>query len=202
MKSQRHTAGFTLVELMVTLTISAILIGVAIPSFRTFITNNAVENLQGRLAGAITFARSEAATRNSVVTLCSSNTGTSCVANQWQAGWIVFVDSNGNQTADPVAGAVPAEEILQRYESNNTYPIKFQQEAAGAGAAAPLSAISFTSQGFVRGEIRAFATFCSPDNKPQYTKGLTVERSGRVMQAKEIAFDTGNGKQILNLTCP
>jgi prepilin-type N-terminal cleavage/methylation domain-containing protein len=202
MKSQRHTAGFTLVELMVTLTISAILIGVAIPSFRTLITNNAVENLQSRLAGAITFARSEAATRNSVVTLCSSNTGAGCVANQWTAGWIVFVDSNGNQTADPAAGAVPAEEILQRYQSNNTYPIKFQQEAVGAGAAAPLSALSFTSQGFVRGEIRAFATFCSPDNKPQYTKGLTVERSGRVMQAKEIAFDTGNGKTILNLTCP
>lgn len=202
MKSLQRIAGFTLVELMVGLTITAILIGIAVPSFKEYITRTAVENLQDRLGAAITFTRSEAASRNTVVTLCSSNTGIGCVANQWQTGWIVFVDTNGNQIADPAAGAVPAEEILQKYQAaTNANPISFQQEGVGGGAATPLNALSFTSQGFVRGEIRAFATFCAKSKEAQFTRGLTVERSGRVMKGKTIALDSGNGKTELNITC-
>jgi type IV fimbrial biogenesis protein FimT len=204
MKSQRQTAGFTLIELMVALTISAILIGIAIPSFKGYITRSAVENMQSRLGGAITFARSEAATRNSVITLCSSNNGIQCVANQWGAGWIVFVDGNADQDVDVAAGATPADEILQSYQSANTYSIYFQQEAvppAAAGAALP--AISFTSQGFVRGQIRAYATFCAPTKEAIYTRGLTIERSGRVMKAEKIALDDGNpNPATINLLCP
>ncbi|RYZ89575.1 MAG: prepilin-type N-terminal cleavage/methylation domain-containing protein, partial [Moraxellaceae bacterium] len=46
MNNQEHAKGFTLVELMVTLTISAILLGIAVPSFKSYITRNAIENLQ------------------------------------------------------------------------------------------------------------------------------------------------------------
>jgi type IV fimbrial biogenesis protein FimT len=196
MNNQVHAKGFTLVELMVTLTISAILLGIAVPSFKSYITRNAIENLQSRFAAAITAARSEAASRNTVITVCSSNNGTSCVANQWKAGWIVFVDSNANAVVDPVSGTIPADEILQAFQSANNYPIKFQNEANQV-----ISSLSFTSQGFVRNDIRAYATFCSPTSESIFTHGLTIERSGRVMKAAEISFDTGSGKNAIAINC-
>lgn len=188
MKSH-HPAGFTIVELLVALTIAAILMAIAVPSFKDFITRTAVENLQDRLAGAITFARSEAATRNAVVTLCSSDDGIKCVADTWKTGWIVFVDNNGNKTIDG------GEEILQRQQmASNAYPISFMEEGKGLNDPTKLSELSFTSQGFVRGEIRAFAIFCAEDEK--LNRGLTVERSGRVMKGATIALDSTTPKEI------
>ncbi|HEY6530493.1 MAG TPA: GspH/FimT family pseudopilin [Cellvibrionaceae bacterium] len=196
MKHRVYTAGFTLIEMMVTITIAGILLAVAVPSFKSFITRNAVENLQTRFAAAITAARSEAASRNTFITICGSNNGTACVADQWKAGWIVFVDSNANAAIDAANGTVPADEILLRFQSANTYPIKFQNEANTA-----INSLSFTSQGFVRNDVRAYATFCSPGKETTFTRGITIERSGRVMKATEIAFDTGTGKTVIAINC-
>ncbi|MFO1370610.1 MAG: GspH/FimT family pseudopilin [Marinagarivorans sp.] len=181
--------GFTLIEMMVAISIAAILLAVAIPSFQSLIKRNAIENLQTRLAAALTAARSEAASRNVVTTLCSTDTGTGCVANKWSSGWIVFIDLNGDAIKDN------NEEILQTFQNNNGYLIKFKNEANNA-----INSLSFTSQGFVRNDVRAYAAFCDPEKTANYTQGLTVERSGRVMKAKTVAFDTGTSTAPTNIT--
>jgi type IV fimbrial biogenesis protein FimT len=198
MKHKLYTTGFTLIEMMVAITIAGILLAVAVPSFKDLITRNAVENLQTRFAAAVTAARSEAASRNTVITLCSSINGTSCVGGDWKSGWIVFVDADADAVVDDAAGGVPADEVLQTFQSANTYPVKFHKENG-----TETNSISFTSQGFVRNDMRAYATFCSSKSgEPQFTRGLTVERSGRVMKAQTIAFDTGTDKTNISLTCP
>ncbi|RZA01325.1 MAG: hypothetical protein EOO68_10495 [Moraxellaceae bacterium] len=106
------------------------------------------------------------------------------------------IDSNANAVVDPVSGTIPADEILQVFQSANNYPIKFQNEANQV-----ISSLSFTSQGFVRNDIRAYATFCSPTSESIFTHGLTIERSGRLMKAAEISFDTGSGKNAIAINC-
>jgi type IV fimbrial biogenesis protein FimT len=87
--------GLTLLELMITLAIAAILIASAAPSFRESIQNTRMVTQVNELQAALSLARSEAIKRNENVTVCRSNDGASCTGN-WQDGWIVFVDLNFN----------------------------------------------------------------------------------------------------------
>ena len=83
---QRH-GGLTLVELMVTIAIAAILLGVGVPSFRAVIEANRVTTVTNDVVGALQFARSEAVRRGAAITVCGSANGVDCNAS-WQGGWI------------------------------------------------------------------------------------------------------------------
>lgn len=100
-----RNSGFTLIELMVTISVLAILMSIAIPSFQGFILNSRLTATTNDLASALAFARSEAVKRATRVTVCkSANTGASspiCSAGaSWQDGWIVFVDGATAGTVD------------------------------------------------------------------------------------------------------
>lgn len=75
------TRGFTLVELLTTLLVLAILATMAAPSFRSFIAGQRVRNAASDLASAFTLMRSEAVKRNGITTLSANGT--------WSAGWVV-----------------------------------------------------------------------------------------------------------------
>lgn len=84
-------AAFTLLELLITLTILMILLLLAIPSFEsvqeTFYADAAITQLYR----AIQLARSEAIKTNSIVTLCPSEAGYQC-QQDWSKGYVVFID--------------------------------------------------------------------------------------------------------------
>ncbi len=86
--------GFTLIELMITIVVAAVVIGVAIPSFRTQILNNRSAALGEDFVTAVNFVRSEAIKRRAKVSLCASGDGATCVAgaNGWRDGFIAVVD--------------------------------------------------------------------------------------------------------------
>lgn len=93
MKSIR---GFTLIELVMSIAIVGILLTVGIPSFRELITNNRIVSQTNDFVSDLAHARAEAVRRNTRVTVCRSNTGTSCVpSSNWTDGWIVFTDPGG-----------------------------------------------------------------------------------------------------------
>lgn len=87
----RHR-GFTIMELMFTVSIAAILMAVAVPSFRTMIANNRLVTMSNELVSAVSFSRSEAIRGNVPVTLCRAATAasTNCVTSTgaWRF-WIV-----------------------------------------------------------------------------------------------------------------
>ncbi|WP_210396474.1 GspH/FimT family pseudopilin [Motiliproteus sediminis] len=95
----KDAQGFTLIELLVVISVVAILAGLVVPGFTSFIRDNRMTSQINTLVGAIHFARGEAANRRSIVTLCASSDQATCNTTNWEAGWIIFTDSNNNGDA-------------------------------------------------------------------------------------------------------
>jgi type IV fimbrial biogenesis protein FimT len=110
----RRQSGFNLVELLVVVTLAAILMGFGAPSFRYITNSNRVSSEVNLLLGDMMMARSEAIREGMTVTVCPSTTGTSCDTNPpgWQEGWIVFTDFNSNGAVD--AGAPNNDTVVRR----------------------------------------------------------------------------------------
>jgi type IV fimbrial biogenesis protein FimT len=98
----RRLAGFTLVELLVTISIAAIFIMLATPNFSELIKNSRISSNANELLAALQYARAEAITQKKVVTICTSDESNSsddpeCKNDvSWKAGWIIFIDQNND----------------------------------------------------------------------------------------------------------
>jgi type IV fimbrial biogenesis protein FimT len=131
--------GFTLLELMVVLAITAILSAVAIPSFSRMIQANTVSNNVNILLADLRYARSEAMRRGGGVVMCRSDApealhpvcstaSSGADGHGWADGWILFQDWNGNgmQDADEpllrVQTAIPSlDSILEAGDSATAF---------------------------------------------------------------------------------
>jgi type IV fimbrial biogenesis protein FimT len=78
--------GFTLIELVFTITLVALLATIAAPSFRDFIMSQRVRNASFDFMTALALARSEAITRNANVDLIRTS-------GSWNGGWTVAADA-------------------------------------------------------------------------------------------------------------
>jgi type IV fimbrial biogenesis protein FimT len=87
-----HGAGFTIIELMITVAVASILLAIAVPSFNQMIISGRLTAQSNEMVAAMSLARSEAIKRNANVTLCRSANMTGCVtsAGAWQ-NWIIRV---------------------------------------------------------------------------------------------------------------
>ena len=93
--------GFTLIELMVTLAVAAILLILGVPSFQEFIKSNRMTTRVNAFVSGLHYARSEAAKRGSRVTLCkSADLGNCTTSGGWEQGWILFTDQGTAGTID------------------------------------------------------------------------------------------------------
>ena len=91
----KKAIGFTLVEMMITVAIMAIGLGLAAPSLSDFIKNNRMTEVSNKLVSAIIQARNEAVTRRSTVTLTPDDA-------EWSA-WTVAVIPLTTTTPFPIA---------------------------------------------------------------------------------------------------
>ncbi len=95
--SPRGAAGVTLVELLITLAIAAILLAIGVPAFQNMVATNRIAALTNELSAALQLARSEAMSRGQRVTVCKSSNAeaaapTCSPSANWADGWLVFVD--------------------------------------------------------------------------------------------------------------
>lgn len=138
----RGSAGFTLIELMITVVVLSIVATIAIPSFVSLLQANQLTGQVNQIVGALNAARTEAIKMNQNVVLCHSADGVACSApsaDGWQ-GWLIGVAPPRPQTGI-VAGTVMA----SGYMLSSKLVLR-----TGGAITANNAEIRFSPQGLVR----------------------------------------------------
>jgi type IV fimbrial biogenesis protein FimT len=131
MKRNAAQRGFTLVELMITLTLIAVLLVLALPSFSSSRLNTVLRTSANNLLAGTHLARAEAIKRNSPVTMCVSADGLACGSGDWNQGWIVIDES---ATPDEVVYREDAISNLFHITSGGTDEFAFQPTGVNSTA--------------------------------------------------------------------
>lgn len=87
--------GFTLLELLLCLSIVGIIFGFAVPTYRHLLREAESNQVAGQLMELVNYARQEAVFKSRIVTVCGSTTGQRC-DNHWSEHILVFRDDNGD----------------------------------------------------------------------------------------------------------
>jgi len=110
MPSVRHS-GFTLIELMVTIAVLAVLLALGLPSFQQSLRSNRVATATNEMIASLSLARSEAIRSTRGGGVCASGDGEGCNGD-WSDGWLVWADANAD-------GAFNNGETVLRYSRGN-----------------------------------------------------------------------------------
>ena len=102
---RKNAAGFTLIEMLVTIAVAGVLLAVAVPSYTTMVMNNCLTTKTNGLVSAMQLARSSAVTFGASVTVgalpCSLSGGGACATtNEFGTGVVVFRDIDNDGLAD------------------------------------------------------------------------------------------------------
>ena len=164
-QSGRISRGFTMMEMMITLAVVAILAAIAVPNFKFQIEQSRFTSASNDLITALNFARGEALRRSRPVSV-------SRVGGSWQSGWAAFIDP----ARTGVIGAQPA-----LREGNAIGSV----EVTGAPAF-----VLFDSSGRRRSDVAsAFVSFQVFKTGAEISSRRTVcvSQSGRIFSVKGAA---------------
>ncbi|WP_371377864.1 GspH/FimT family pseudopilin [Thalassotalea aquiviva] len=163
--------GFTLVELMLTLAIVAIIFKIVVPSFQQLFLQHQVQAESQKWFSAFHLARQTAISQGHIVTLCPSKNGKQC-GKSWQQGAIIFVDENRNHLRDDteqvtqhIAPAIAKFHLSWRAFQNRNY-VQFQQNG-----------FTWHQNGTLR--------LCVNSGVSEFNRALIVTRTGRVRLSRD-----------------
>ena len=170
LQGARGSAGFTLIEMLVTLVVLGLLLAVAVPSFNNAILGNKLSGYANSFLASAQLARSEAIKRNAAMTMCRSADGISCATSGgWEQGWIIFNDKATGGTA----GTVDADETRVHY-----------QQALGSDFSFTGDAYTVVFQGTGLSATSGTLTLCRKLPSPgAQERVITLSATGRVASA-------------------
>jgi type IV fimbrial biogenesis protein FimT len=187
--------GFTIIELMLAIMVLSIVVAMGVPTLSSTIQNNRLASQTNSLLSTLNYARSEAVKLGSSVTICGSSDQAACNSSNWEDGWIVFRDSNGN-------GAVNAGETILRVQE----PLSGGNTLRTSGFSSA-SNLVFNS----RGMLAATGTFVLCDSRgASDARGVVMNISGQARAAVDenspadaiVNLHRTNNALAGNVTCP
>jgi type IV fimbrial biogenesis protein FimT len=157
--------GFTIIELLVTLAILALLVGIGLPSMQETVKQNRIQGILENFSTAIKYTRSEAVGQRANVSICASSNQSSCTGS-WQQGWIIFSDVDGAGDFDS-----GTDTLLRVGEAIETgYTLSFDYSSS------PTS-ITFSGRGSTTGHTGTIK-LCEPGKVAKYARGIILQRTG------------------------
>jgi len=134
--SPRGSRGLTLVELVTTLAVAGVGLAVVVPSWSALTSRSQITTTANQLLTHLRYARNEAVSRNSPVSLCPSDNGTTCSGDTsgWQRGYIVFGDTDGDRkrsAGEPLLQVQDAQAGKLRIHSTKARPaVRYRPDGA------------------------------------------------------------------------
>lgn len=179
---RKSLSGFTVLELMIALAIGAIIITLAVPSFKASLDNQRMTNATNELVMSLNLAKSEAIKRVSYVTICKSSDSASCTGatTSWDDGWIVFANATPANLDSFDAG----DEMIRIYKAlSNKLSITPSGTVDGFVSFRPSGTLGTAAANF-------FGTLTTCDERgADHARGLIMEPSGRWQVSRDQAHD-------------
>ena len=160
--------GFTLIELIVTITILAIIVSIALPSYHSFMERQEHSQMLALIRNSSNLAKNLAVTHHQQIVICTSENLSTCSNNQWNKGMLIFTDQNNNKTLDP------NEMIHQKLKTN----LKYGNLKWDGGVANPNTLTFMGDTGLPRGSQGSFH-YCSLKTAQNNTR-YVVNQMGHV----------------------
>ena len=155
------TAAFSLLELMVVISITLIIITFAVPSFGSLVSRSKIESKANTVFDIFQLARGTAISQGKFITLCPSTDGQQC-NQQWQLGLMAFIDNN-----------------YDREFSGNDEIIAFLPSTSSATLHGNQPYFTYNPLGALKGRMGSLIT-CPSGGKLSTSVRLLVSQMGRV----------------------
>lgn len=184
--------GFSLIELMATLAIAAIVLSIAIPSYQTAVQNNRRTTAVNELATALQLARSTAISQRVFTVVCKSPDGVTCPtgagSGDWTQGWMIFTDTNNNGSLN-AGGTDTLIRVHGALSGNATF----------IGNNNVINQVSFSPQGLTRNN--GTITHCDARGATD-ASALVISVGGQVRHATDTDGDGTVDLNGANVICP
>ncbi|MGV6850609.1 MAG: GspH/FimT family pseudopilin [bacterium] len=169
MEQQR---GLSLLELLTTISIASIGLGLAIPAFNEFVLNQNMTAQSNNLVTQLNYARLMSVNSAQRLIMCPSTNQSTCTGGYtWSDGWIIFIDKDHNRNRDP------NEEILRVQDPIN------QRITLRSSAGRPR--VNFFPDGTTPGSNATF-TFCDQRGADK-ARAIIISNVGRARLLKSNA---------------
>ncbi len=183
----KHTYAFSLIELIIAITLISIISTIALPNLSTLLIKVRVDNKISELQRLLLITRSSAINKSGTVTMCPLNSSNTC-QNLWKKQISIFTDINNNGVYEP---STNDELLLVKEAINNDDTLHFSY-----------TRISYQPTGLLNGIFNGTFKYC-PKDHDELSRGIIISpTTGRIYTSKDTNNDgKDNNRSGINISC-